>query len=316
MVNRMKRILAAILMISCMVAGTSLFGQDKNGRKPGPPAHDVTDATAGDVRLARDPSLKRYSVTERRKIDWTNEAPLIISEIGGGIFVRPGAKNEINLKGIKTAYSDNLDTARLEAGRLEIAVSAPSDRIEITTKLPSRRSAGEPGYIDYGVRVPSPMQLRLKTVSGEINAARLDGSVTAESVSGRIAIREVKGPVAVKTVAGNIEIGNCPETIQLASRAGRIDFEVDKLTAPSTDIESKSGDIRLTLPDSLNATIEISTVSGRIDVSGVSYKESGEKDGMRRLFAGKGESVIHISTISGNITLSKKQSEENRRFKR
>ncbi len=278
-----------------------------------PPTYKAADMSSTDKRLADNPTLIRYSVTERRKIELTNDVPLILSEISGGIFVRPGAKTEISLKGIKTAYSDNMDVARLEAGRLEIAVSAPSDRVDISTKLPARRGAGKPGCIDYNVRVPSAMQLRLKTVSGEINAARLDGSVTAESVSGNVGIRDVKGPVAAKTVAGDMEIVNCPETIQLASRAGRIDFEVDKLTAPSLDIESKSGDIHVTFPDSLNATIEISSVSGQIDVSGDVLKEIEERDGARRFIAGKGESMIRISTINGKISIIEDK-EANPRF--
>ncbi|MFA6448325.1 MAG: DUF4097 family beta strand repeat-containing protein [bacterium] len=246
---------------------------------------------------------KRFSITDRRKLEWTEGGALSLTEIAGEIYVRPGDKNFIQLNGIKTAFGDTLDMAREEAKKIEISIAAPADRIDVTTKLGRRKNGLPFGLIDYDARMPADAQAQLKTVSGEINAARLNGPVSAETFTGPVNLYDIKGRVEVITISGDIDIEDCPETASAVSRAGRIYFEAVKLTSKEVLLESMSGDVTVKLQEGESAEFEVDTVSGLIDTSGAKLKTLEDAVGIKRFKAGEGGATIRIKTVSGKVSI-------------
>ena len=298
-------IMAALVLVFVIMTGAAVFAQeDKPGTKGGAPVEAEADPSAVKVTPGSEPDYQRYTFTEKRKLAWKAEnGLLIISEIAGDIFARSGEKDVLQIRGLKTGFGKSIDEARLEGGRIDMLMSAPADRVEITTKLPKSYTDHPAGFIDYHVLAPAATQLRLKTVSGDIDAEKFDGAVTAESFSGGVKVASVKGPVSVKTMSGNIEIADCPETVRVESVAGRIDFESDKLTATAVTLESKSGGVTVRVPEGINATFEVSTVSGKIDTAMARLRAADDKEGIKVFKSGKGETVVKITTVSGKITI-------------
>lgn len=254
---------------------------------------------------SEDDGLVRYSVTEWQKLTWTSDKPLWLSEIDGSIFVRPNKENVLLVKGIKTAFTASLAASRLEAEKIGIDIEEPSDRIEIKTVRPDVPGSKTRSRVDYDLRVPKNIVLKLETVSGRIDVDGTKGPVNAETVSGNIVVSNLEGPVTAKTVSGDIKIYYCPETLQAVSTSGKIIFEADKLTAPALALESKSGDIEIIMPDGVGATFETHTATGAIDTAKSGVKQVSESGGVSTYISGDGKVSIRITTVSGNIKFSR-----------
>ena len=151
--------------------------------------------------------------------------------------------------------------------------------------------------------MPPAIPLRLETVSGAIDVDGTEGPVAIETVSGNVVLSNVDGPVTIGTVNGYTEIYDCPETLHVKSRAGDIVFDSDTLTAPAIEIESMSGAIDVSLPAGIDATIRAETVSGVIDTADADMEFDSETDDSITFISGNGDTTIHISTISGDITI-------------
>jgi hypothetical protein len=270
------------------------------------PARDAEgpDPSAVTVAPGSEPEYQRYTITEKRRVEWKAEGGLlIVNEIAGSVYTRPGEKDTLQVRGLKTGYGRSMDDARAEAERIDLAISAPADRIEIATKLPKSYADHPAGFIDYQVHAPAAAQLRLKTVSGEINAAKFDGAVTAESFSGSVKVKSVKGPVSVRTTVGDIEIAGCPETVHAGSVAGGITFEADKLASQTVTLETKSGAVTVRVAEGISATFEVSTVTGKVDTSMARLRATDDREGAKIFKSGKGETTVKIATVSGKITI-------------
>lgn len=261
-----------------------------------------------------DEDQTRYSVTEWLKLAWISGKPLLVTEIDGGIYVRPNTKTDegrILIKGIKTAFAAGLVESRREARRLRISVEEPADKIEVKTVRPPWADPEIRGRVDYDLRVPPGIILRLGTVSGRIDTDGMKGPANAESVSGRIILSGIEGPVTAKSDSGDIEIHNCPETLQIISTSGRIVFETDKLTATELTIESKSGDIEVSIPDGLGATFAVRTVTGVIDTADSAVESAPGAEGASTYRSGDGAAKVSITTVGGNVKFTRPHQRRN-----
>lgn len=314
-ISKALSLAALLLLFVAMLSGAAVAADAGSGppsgsppgKQGGPPPGvkgDEADKSLVKITPETEPQFQRYTYTDKQKVSWNVEGGLLIlSEISGSIYTRPGDKDALQVRGLRTGFGRTLDEARLEAQRVGISISAPSDRVEVSTKLPKSGGTHPAGFVDYELRAPTSTQLRLKTVSGTIDAARYDGAVTAETVSGGIKVKSVKGPVSAKTTTGNIEISGCPETVQAVSVSGRIDFEASKLTAQSMTFETKSGGVTIRVPEDINATFEVKTTTGEIDTGVARLRTEDGQDGAKIFRSGKGGTDIKIKTVSGKVTI-------------
>jgi DUF4097 and DUF4098 domain-containing protein YvlB len=274
----------------------------------------ILAVSAGAAAAANPPDSNepgvRYSITEWQSISWTQDKPLWVNEIDGGIFVRPNSEKDIKIKAIRTAFAPDIDTARHAADGFKMKIDEPSDRIEVKTERPEPPETGIHGKIDYDIRVSGEVPLRIETVSGQIDVNRIDGPVNAYSASGSIILSGIKGPVTAKSVSGDIEIHNCSETLQVITSAGKITFEADSLTAGEITLETKSGNIEIEINEEIGATFEIHTITGTIDTADSKLVSVSENNGVSTYKCGNGKIAIKISSVAGNITIKRTEFKE------
>jgi len=116
--------------------------------------------------------------------------------------------------------------------------------------------------------------LKVKTASGNIHGTLLGGHVSAQAVSGNIRMKEVIGQLDLTTISGNIK------GLQVM------------LTGPST-FRNSSGNIDMVFDnDAETLSFNLKTVSGLIDVYGLSAE--------KQLIKGEGPFRVTGATTSGN----------------
>lgn len=161
--------------------------------------------------------------------------------------------------------------------------------------------------VNFTVRVPAGLILRIGTVSGDINAEKLEGDLDLQSVSGDARLTGGTGPsINVETVSGDVDILDA-NAVEVSGHtiSGEVSFRGPILANGSYDFATTSGDIVLTLPPSPNAKLSAATFSGRFS----SDLPTSHDDTRRRRHRydatwGTGSARLDVESLSGDIRIT------------
>lgn len=207
------------------------------------------------------------------------DGKVYIENISGDIVVKSWGKNEIKILARKIAKNkQSLDKATID-------INQTSRNIRIITRhqKSTGRSQSTNVSVFYDIFIPDRAQIRVKSISGGINAWEIGGPIDFETVSGRIEIVAAKRGVKCKTISGNIYLDSIIGDADLKSTSGKI------------------------LVEDIKGSVEASTVSGRIELEEVSNAEEIEVESISGNIETQGElssgGIYEFHTISGRIRL-------------
>ena len=188
---------------------------------------------------------------------------------------------------------------RSDPNDVEIVVVEHADGVTICAVYPSSDSepnACAPGdggrnrtrnndvKVRFDVSVPTGVRFAGRMVNGAIRAEDLTADVRAQTVNGSVRLSTSQGASA-KTVNGSVRVSFGETTWE-----GEAAFE------------TVNGSIRLTVPESVNADVEIRTTNGRITTD---LPITTTRATRRRVEGtlGEGGSDLRLKTVNGSITL-------------
>jgi len=226
-------------------------------------------------------------------------ATLIVHNVSGDVIVNGYDGSQIVVDGTATgADRDKVSVEDLSQG----------DRVELRAHYP--RNCQCDASIKFEIKVPRSARFvigPLSTASGDIRVAGVTGDISARSASGDIKVSGVVGQVTVSTASGDVEVDQVVGPISARSSSGNVTGKLDQLDASGEMVfTTASGDVKVEAPASLNAEVEIHTVSGSLNtdfplqITVPRYGPSRSAQG--RL--GDGSHRVRISSASGNVTLS------------
>lgn len=116
--------------------------------------------------------------------------------------------------------------------------------------------------IDYVVYVPKNAKLRVKSISGCLEAASFYGELTTDLISGDITIKEYRGEMQLKTISGDVDVAIKKARINAKTVTGTIytDLKIDKSYSQNKSFSSK---VRGTVNNG-DVELRMTTVSGNI----------------------------------------------------
>jgi DUF4097 and DUF4098 domain-containing protein YvlB len=206
----------------------------------------------------------------------------------GGIEVVGEDRKDIALEVRITAYAPSKDKAEQLARQVKIITgSTIRDEGPHTSGFFTRS-----GYsVNYSLHVPRHLSGRFHTENGGVEAQGLDGVLHPETTNGGLTLKDLAGDVHASTVNGGVHVVLTGEGW---SGAG--------LSASSTN-----GGISVTAPDGYSAHLIAKTVNGGINV-GFPVTVQGTITIKNDLDTnlGKGGPIIHLQTVNGGISISKK----------
>jgi DUF4097 and DUF4098 domain-containing protein YvlB len=146
-------------------------------------------------------------------------------------------------------------------------------------------------------------------VSGDMRTDKLRGRVRASTVSGDMTMDDVTGDLRGKSVSGDLKVRGMLSGLEFESVSGSFTFRGDIRGDGDYSANTHSGDIHVTLPSNLAATLTLKTFSGDLRTEFPLTLEPGERPGrkgrdMRTTINGGGPR-LSFSTFSGDITLEK-----------
>ena len=211
---------------------------------------------------------------------------LDVVNVNGPIVVEAASGPKVEIRAIRTARAGSDEDAQALLKRLEIKEDVTPGRVAIQTVNGNGVGFGRrSGSVEYRVRVPSGLQVSVKTENGGIGLHDLDGTITAATTNGGVRGTNISGAVSATIVNGGI-------VIDMARVAGPI------------KLESVNGGIRLEVPADVNADVEAHAVNGGVSTD----DEIGltASDRSRSNLAGKlnrGGVSVSLSTVNGGIRI-------------
>lgn len=258
-------------------------------------ATTIIVGTAGCVASSRD---VEESISET--INPNGATALTVSGEAGSIDVVGESRETVALDGQKRAATeDDLEqiTVDVDRSRDTVAVAV----VDETTEGPFSFDPGP--VVDLELDVPESLRVEaVNAGSGPIDVRNVRGPLEASAGSGSIAIDGVEGPLTTDTGSGSQTLSAVEESLEAEAGSGSITAELESL-AGETSIETGSGSVSLTLPESAHAALEIETGSGTAIVRG-SGVDRVETDDDVTMTVGDGTHTVAIETGSGDVDVT------------
>ncbi len=227
-----------------------------------------------------------------------------VDNTNGHILVEAWGGSEVRITATKKARARSRGDALELLDEIEIDISESGGNVTIDTILPRGKwLRGTSASVEYELKVPASVALRLKSTNGKVEAEGVAGDVELKTTNGSIYAEDLGGRLDVNTTNGRVEARGVAGPIDAKTTNGSVDLE---LTGSRLDedmaISTTNGSVDLTLPSDLAARIDARAGNGRVrsdlPLSGI-YSKRNEIEGDLN----GGGPTIRIRTSNGSIRL-------------
>ncbi len=212
-----------------------------------------------------------------------------------------GSGDEVSIDAVKRTHRDRNDLERTH-----IVVDERPGRVDVRTEYESDRGMRNSGgaSVDYTVTVPSGATVSLKSISGSVKVANVQGAVRAETISGNVTTAASPKLEFAKTVSGELDIADVSNDADVTMSSVSGNLHARGVKARALDLGTISGDLVLT-----NVSCErlgAKSVSGSVEYGG-SLAKNGRYDinshsgTVRMMLAGSTGFELTANSFSGSV---------------
>lgn len=278
------------------------------------------DRNDDDDARSRRAALDTTLVIEKRGI-------VDLSLTSGEIVVTGWSRSDVRVQAVTEYGQIRLDAV---ASRISLGVRARDGRmgetryelsVPVGTRVLTRSMSGgttitgvkgeveaqsQSGDIDVS---DATERVSLETLSGSVSARRLSGSVRLAAVSGDVELTAATGDVEIETVSGEITLADVrSKFVRTETTSGDVEFEGAIDPTGRYEFRSHSGDVRVTIPPTAGAAVDVETFSGSINSDFRIVLEPGERamgSSPKRFDfkVGDGGARISLESFSGDIRI-------------
>jgi hypothetical protein len=213
-----------------------------------------------------------------------------------------------------------------DAPHTQVSLLAYGDRVEPEFGGRSQLRRGK-----LRVELPPGSQVDLQSMSGDLEADRVDGDVRLRTLSGDVRVRGCRnadlqtisgdawldgasGQVRVQTVSGNAKVSSTSAAprVSFASTSGNLEWMGTCAKGCRLSTETVSGDVRLAVGQDSSFALSFVSHTGSVDAGSVSLSVKREPkrkhgwgmgSGLYEAVLGAGEGVIESDAFSGDLHL-------------
>jgi DUF4097 and DUF4098 domain-containing protein YvlB len=201
-------------------------------------------------------------------------------------------------------------TGELGDGTKGLTFNVSDKRTRISVDLPGGRNV-QVESTDLIVHVPRRSEVRVETVSADIEARELLGVVQLESVSGDLDLEGSPLEAELETVSGRVELRSAGELRRgsFESVSGNILVDTDFAVDGRYTFATVSGNVKLLLSAGVSADFDVETFSGDIvnELGPPARKSSIHLPAKElRFTAGAGGARVKAESVSGKVELRKR----------
>lgn len=209
-------------------------------------------------------------------------ADVTIKNIAGSIDVSAWSMPQIDVS------IDKYGETQRDLDNTSVAIDHSADTFSAGVQY---RENERGGSVEYHVRVPAGVKLRVENISGPITVAGVSGALVLKDVSGSIRATGLASDASVDSVSGGVRLS--------FTKLGQ---------GQSVNVKAVSARITIDAPPTASAAVTAKTISGpiRSQFPGV-HAERGNVGMSADGSIGKGEATLKIEAVSGSIDIDKAQ---------
>jgi DUF4097 and DUF4098 domain-containing protein YvlB len=149
-------------------------------------------------------------------------------------------------------------------------------------------------------------RMEMKTISGDILAEEITAGtagVLFDTVSGSLRGRALCGQITLKSLSGDADLEQITsETLQAQSVSGSMHLAFAVSPKGTVTVNSVTGSVSLEFGTSVDLRFTLVSQTGRMSCS-LPITDSARTDTLWSAAAGDGTGILHVQTLSGNISL-------------
>ena len=224
-----------------------------------------------------------------------------LQNVGGKVVVTGRGGEDVRVEAVRRVRAANEADARAILRNVQVLVAERAGAVDVRTALPRTRNASV--SVDYTVEVPNGANVTVRTVSGTLRVANVNGDVRAETVSATVNTSGLRRLRSVQSVSGAMEIVDTEgEDVSAGTVSGTLDIR--NLKARTLELSSVSGNLRSSGVEA--DRVEVETVSGGVEYSGRlarngRYEFQSHSGDVRILPVGDAGFEVEANTFSGTV---------------
>lgn len=151
-------------------------------------------------------------------------------------------------------------------------------------------------------------KLQVSSVSGNLTVGNVGAEARVTSISGNLTVGNIGADARVTSISGNLVLGQVNGSLEVTSISGGLNATLLNLSPEGIHIKSISGSVEIGFKSDINADFDAEHVSGEVylEVPNVTRDaEAQSKSSNVRARIGSGGTPIEISSVSGNIRLTR-----------
>jgi plasmid stability protein len=219
-----------------------------------------------------------------RTYDLPSGATLDLTNVNGTITVEGVDGTTLEVRAARKVRSTTDEAAREILPRIAINEDVQTDKVQISTEGLNGLTIGVSVSVEYHVRAPRTLALRLRNTNGTITLHDLDGPVVARTTNGAVIATDLRGGIEARTTNGGLRV------------------DMAAVGSDPIDLHSVNGGVVLGLPETAAANLSLSATNGGVSVSGLPFEATGEQS--RRSLKGRlngGGTAIELGTTNGGV---------------
>jgi len=265
-----------------------------------------------------------HAVTESKTENYAFDArgELEIKNGSGSISIQGSDQNKLTVVWTKNGQTKE-DLAALEPV-IEIRDKETEAYVKVRTLHPVENTS-----IDFNITLPRYAEVKVEAGSGKVVIRGVKSQMKVVSSAGSVAITDARkeievragsgnvdvsygadgfGKIDIKTGSGKVSVANSGSSVDIKTGSGLVEVKQRVLPAKADiDIKTSTGNITLSLPRDVNATVQAETKTGNIG-SGANWERKKKKVNIptgdkAKLMLGKGFADIKLVTMAGSITV-------------
>lgn len=232
-----------------------------------------------------------------RTVEATGGAPLVVENHNGNVTVTDGGGDAIEMTVTKRT---NYGRERFDQVRVETDTTSQRTRIEtVSEDLPTGVSVA----VDLELALPEGVPVeRVRTRNGDVTAEDVAGDAHLETTNGRVDARDVAGYLTMRTTNGTVESRDCDGIDDVRTTNGSADVEVQAIR-DDVDVETTNGNVRIAVPEDMDAEIRLETTNGDVGYSGLDLDVRTDRTTELVGTLGDGGDEITGETTNGSVRL-------------
>lgn len=250
------------------------------------------------AKKTEESSHQSFTAASYRRVEVENVNGKITSSVS----------KDANISVTFTKWAQHPAGKKVDLNEIEIKVDEnTSDKtLQITIELPDKYAENVSYGCDIELAMPEDLYTDLSTINGAISASGHEAGLKLTTTNGAIEISETSGDAEFATTNGAVKIAVHSGNITGTTTNGIITANVHM---PDRDgicrLETVNGVLKVTVPETVDAELTMSTVHGGIFIDGEKIKVTVLDHHEIHETFGDGSGIIELSTINGVISLDR-----------